>query len=136
MTKYIVAVGDIGAGFSMFGPFDNEDEARTFYEKKIQTGQYSGGDWYALMEPGKMTPCEGCHGKRYRLGTRADGLLAIERCDTCSKFASDEEARNHVVENNLLPGTWEVEPDAPCYVYIKVEGSRYRLAHDAKVGEP
>jgi hypothetical protein len=68
---------------------------------------------------GKHT-CEGCNGSGYRIATRDDGYRAIERCDTCEVFLSDEDARNHVVKEKLLPPYINIEPDYPCYLWVSL----------------
>jgi hypothetical protein len=73
-----------------------------------------------------MAKCEGCGNLGYRIATRDEGLMAIERCDTCERFASDEDARNYVEFHRVLPN-FQVEADAPCYITVSLNGWTYRL---------
>lgn len=75
-----------------------------------------------------MAKCEGCKGLGYRMATRDEGLLAIEKCDTCERFPSDEDARNHVAECGHYPKHIHIEPDYPCYLWVDVDGRAYRLS--------
>lgn len=72
--------------------------------------------------------CEECDDKGFRIATRAEGLLAIERCDTCERFESDEDALNHVEQPGDLPIHIHIEPDTPCYLWVSLNGRSYRLS--------
>jgi|HubBroStandDraft_4_1064222.scaffolds.fasta_scaffold01644_13 hypothetical protein len=78
-----------------------------------------------------MAECDGCshHGNLgFRIATRDEGLMAIERCDTCERFDCDAAARNFVVAARLLPAHIFVEPEPPCYLCVTLKRRDYRLA--------
>ena len=55
--------------------------------------------------------CEICEGKGYVVSERSDGMLAVERCDTCEQFANDPEAARVATRDGIY-----CDLAYPCYV--------------------
>ena len=65
----------------------------------------------------------------FRIATRDSGLMAIEKCDTCNWFASDEAAVN--AAQAQLPPYIYAEPEYPCYLWVKLNGRAYHLTQNS-----
>jgi hypothetical protein len=58
-----------------------------------------------------MAECDVCKGKQYVIAERADGRLAVERCDTCSTDILDKDAAKLAIRDGI-----ECELNYPCFL--------------------
>ena len=65
-------------------------------------------DWYTIKE----LTCDDCKGNGYVLSNDEDGNDEVQRCDTCKKFVSDDEAlreKTKEVENKYAKRRYKNE---------------------------
>ena len=75
-----------------------------------------------------MARCSECQGRRYRVATRDDGYIAIERCDACSWYGDDDPrtmSDSDAAEIARMDGI-RCELIYPCYV-LNDDGSQRRV---------
>ena len=72
--------------------------------------------------------CAICEGYGFLVSERDEGLMAIERCDTCERYKTDGEAADEVKASRTLPEFVSVERNYPFYLRVLVNGRYYRLS--------